>query len=71
MKVAVTVKPGTSQEKIVENADGSLTVFLRAKAHDGEANAALAKMLAKHFGVAKTRITILRGGKSRQKVVEF
>ena len=69
MNYSVTVKPGTSQERVVTNEDGSLTVFLRAKAHDGEANKALMRALAKYFGVAKGRIVIIRGEKSRKKVV--
>ncbi|MBR3164008.1 DUF167 domain-containing protein [Candidatus Saccharibacteria bacterium] len=71
MKYAITVKPGSSQEKIVETAPDELTVYLRAKAHDGEANDALIKLLSKHFKVAKTTIKILRGQKTRQKLIEF
>ena len=71
MKYAVVVKPGTSQEKIIETAPGELTVYLRAKAHDGEANEALIKALSKHFGVPKTSITITRGARSRIKQIEF
>ena len=68
---SVTVKPGSSQEKIVENTDGALTVYLRAKPHDGEANTALIKLLAKYFDVPKTSIQVIRGAKSRHKVIEF
>ena len=67
----ITVKPGTSQEKIVENEDGSLTIFLRAKAHDGEANAALIKLLSKHLKVPKTSITVKSGLKSRHKTINI
>ena len=67
----IIVKPGTSQKKIIETAPGELTVYLRAKAHDGEANDALVKMLSKHFKVPKTSIKILRGAKSRHKLVEI
>ena len=67
----VQVKPGSSQEKIVEIAPGELVVYLRAKPHDGEANVALVKALAKHFHVGKTNITIEKGQKSRQKVVSI
>ena len=70
-KYTVTVKPGSSQEKIVETAPGELTVYLRAKAHDGEANTALIKLLSKHFNVAKTSIAITRGMKSHTKIVEI
>ena len=47
-----------------------LTVWVRAKAHDGEANVAVVKALAKYFGVAKGRVRIVRGEKGRKKVVE-
>ena len=71
MAYTVRVKPGSRQEKIIETAPGELTVYLRAKAHDGEANAALIKALSKHFGVPKTSITITRGAKSRHKQIEI
>lgn len=71
MKYNITVKPGSSQEKIIESAPGELTVYLRAKPHDGEANAALIKLLAKHFNVPKTTIAVTRGSKSRNKTIEF
>ena len=71
MKYNVRVKPGSSQEKVVEETPGELTVFLYARAHDGEANAALIAVLAKHFGVAKSRVQILRGAKSRNKLIEI
>ena len=76
-KYLVTVKPGSSQEKIIETApateacSGELTVYLRAKAHDGEANTALIKLLSKHFRVPKTTIKITRGSHSRNKVIEI
>lgn len=68
---SVFVKPGSSQEKIVESASGELTVYLHASAHDGEANTALIKLLSKYFKVPKTSIAIARGAHSRHKVVEF
>ncbi len=70
-KYFVTVKPGSSQERIVETAKNELTIYLRAKPHDGEANTALIKLLAKHFDVPKTTIKILRGNHSRIKTIEF
>ena len=71
MKYAVTVKPGSSQEKIVETAPGELTVYLRAKPHDGEANDALIKILSKYLKVPKTTIVITHGTHSRVKIVEL
>lgn len=67
----ITIKPGTSQEKIVVISEHELTVFLRAKPHDDEANVALIKLLSKFFKVPKTTIKITRGLKSRTKTIEF
>ena len=47
------------------------TVYLRAKPHDGEANAALLTLLSKHFKVPKTQIKIVSGATSRRKVVDL
>ena len=71
MKYTVTVKPGSSQAKIVTNPDGSLTVFLHAKPHGGEANAALIAALSRHFKVPKTSVKIISGAHSRTKIIEF
>jgi len=71
VKYQVTVKPGSSQEKVVSTASDTLVVYLRAKPHDGEANTALVKLLAKHFHLAKSKIVILRGAKSRIKIIEI
>ena len=71
MRYAITVKPGSSQEKIIETNEGELTIYLRAKAHDGEANDALIKLLSKYHRVPKTSIKIIRGAKSKSKIIEF
>ena len=70
-KYQITVKTGTSQSKIIENSPSNLTVYLRAKPHDGEANTALIKLLAKHFKVPKTSIKIIHGAKSHNKIIEL
>lgn len=67
----VTVKPGSSREEIVATGPDELTVYLRAKPHDGEANTALINLLSKHFKVPKTTIEISRGAHSRTKIIRF
>ena len=71
MRYAIKVKPGSSQEKIIETNEGELTIYLRAKAHDGEANDALIKLLSKYYKVPKTSIKTIRGAKSKSKIIEF
>ena len=71
MNIQVVVKPGSKVQKIVPGDDGNLTVYLHARAHDGEANAALVKVLADYYGVSKSCVEVLRGQKSHQKVVSI
>jgi uncharacterized protein YggU (UPF0235/DUF167 family) len=59
-RVVVTVKPNSRKGPLVEVAvDGNLTVFVREPAVDGKATAAVIRQLAEHFGVAKSRITLV------------
>ncbi len=67
----ITVKPNSKKGPFIVADGDRLTVFLREKPVDGEANAALIKILSKHFNVAKTRINIKRGNASRKKLVEI
>ena len=71
MKYVIIIKPGTSQEKIIEKTPGQLIIYLRAKAHDNEANEALIKLLSKHFKTPKTSIKIIHGHKSHTKIIEL
>ncbi|MBQ9180878.1 DUF167 domain-containing protein [Candidatus Saccharibacteria bacterium] len=67
----ITVKPGASRTEVREVGPEELVIYLQARAHDGEANTALIQTLAKHFKIPKTSIEIIRGTKSRQKVIRF
>lgn len=67
----VTVKTGSKKGPLVEKTEGSLTVYLREKPHDGEANTALIKLLSEYFDVPKTSITIKAGAKSHHKIIEL
>lgn len=72
MRISVRVKPGTKGvTRLEKQEDGSYVAFLHARAHDGEANAALLKLVSDEFHVAKTQISIVSGAKSRQKVLEW
>lgn len=72
MKINVVIKPNSTKGPLVEKqADGSLIVYIREIAADGEANEALIKLLAKHYDVPKTSITIIRGHTSRHKLINI
>ena len=68
MRITVNVKPGSKKGPLVESSsDGTYVVYLRERAIDGAANEGLVKLLAKHFGVAKSKIIIESGLTSRIK----
>ena len=46
-------------------------VFVREPAVEGKANAGVVKILSEHFGVAKTRISLEKGSKSKFKIFEI
>lgn len=70
--VSVHVKPGSSKGPLIVNEpDGSLTLYVRERAVEGAANDAVVKLLAEYFHIPKRSITIVRGRTSRTKVVEL
>ncbi|WP_392532423.1 DUF167 domain-containing protein [Nostoc sp. C117] len=71
MQKKVKVKPNSKQQKIEEQLDGSLTVYLKSPPVDGKANEELIKLLAEKFNVAKSDIRIKSGLSSRQKLIEI
>ncbi|PLX27014.1 YggU family protein [Candidatus Parcubacteria bacterium] len=71
-KINIRVLPRSSKNEIVgEMADRTLKVKLTAPPVDGEANKKLIELLAKHFGVSKSKIKIVRGLTSKNKVIEI
>lgn len=70
MIYTVKVKPGSKQNS-VEISDDKIILRTTARAHDGEANEAVVKILSKHFKVAKGQVKIIRGEKSKIKTVEI
>jgi uncharacterized protein (TIGR00251 family) len=70
MRIRVRVKPGAREEKVSREPDGSLLVSVRARAHEGKANEAVVKAVAKALRVPKSQVSIVSGLSSRTKVLE-
>ena len=71
MQVNIRVMPRAKLNKIDPQPDGTIRVHTTAAPADGDANAAVIKLLARHFDVPKSSIRIIRGTTSRDKVIEF
>ena len=66
-EIALRVTPKASRNAIVAGEEG-LRVYVTVVPEDGKANAAVVKLLAKALGVAKSRLVLVRGATSRDKV---
>lgn len=69
-RLAVKVTPGARVE-MLEIADGKLVVKTRAKPKDGEATDAVLALIAGALGIARSRVSLLRGATSREKLVQL
>jgi uncharacterized protein YggU (UPF0235/DUF167 family) len=65
--IAVRVTPGARMARIEADADG-VRVWVTVPPEGGRVNAAVAEMLARAMGVAKTRLVLVRGAQGRDKI---
>ncbi|MFH0928812.1 MAG: DUF167 domain-containing protein [Candidatus Aenigmatarchaeota archaeon] len=71
MKINVFVKPNSKYSQVEKISDYDYKVRVDAPATDGDANARLIEILAEHFEVAKTSVSIVKGFKSKRKIVSI
>jgi uncharacterized protein len=70
MRYTIRVIPRAKQNKVVEE-EGRVKVYLTAPPVEGRANQALIEVLAAHFQVRRGDIRIVRGEKSRNKLIQI
>lgn len=66
-EIAVRVTPKASRDRIFVE-DDTIRVYVTTVPEDGKANKAVVKLLSKALGVPKTRLDLIRGATSRDKV---
>lgn len=71
MRISIRVKPNSKVESVEKTADGEYTVRVKAPPIEGRANESVRELLAAHFGVPKSRITIKLGSSGRRKLVDI
>lgn len=68
MKINVRVKTRSKIEKVIQVGPDQFEVCVGTPPIEGRANERVIELLAKHFGVAKSKVSLLRGEKSKLKV---
>jgi uncharacterized protein (TIGR00251 family) len=70
MKLFVKVKANAKEEKIEKPKENEFILCVKAPAKEGRANKAVIELLSKYFDTPKSRVTIIKGIKSKNKIIE-
>ena len=70
MKIRVRVVPNAKKVEIKKE-EGYLKVKLKSKPEGGKANKELIEILSRYFDTPKSKIRIISGLKSRDKLIEL
>lgn len=70
-RIAVRVTPRGGRDAISVDTDGTVRVRVSAAPTDGRANAAVQDLLARAMRVPKTRLLLIAGATSRDKVFQL
>jgi uncharacterized protein (TIGR00251 family) len=65
----VRLQPRARAEEIVGERDGALVVRVTAPDVEGRANEALCRLIARRAGVPSRSVSVVRGGRGRDKLV--
>ena len=70
-RISIMVQPNSRSAAITKIGESEFRAAVREPARDGKANQALVELLARHFGIPKSTIRIVRGHSSRRKIIEL
>lgn len=65
----VKVHPGSREDRLEEKSPSAWEAWVRAEAEQGQANAAVLKLLAHKLGLEAKRLRIIKGAKTPSKII--
>ncbi|MDO4871960.1 MAG: DUF167 domain-containing protein [bacterium] len=75
MQIRAKIKPNSKKGPLAQKMQDELgdfwEIFVREPAVEGKANRAVIEILAREFGVSKSRIKLSKGQKSKFKIFEI
>jgi uncharacterized protein YggU (UPF0235/DUF167 family) len=69
--IQVKVRPSSGASSLEQKEDGTWFARLKAAPEDGKANAELLTLVAKHFKVPRSAVSIMRGASGRTKLLSI
>ena len=70
MKLSVKAHPKAKKVRVIQTDAAHLEVWVREAADKGRANEAIVEAGSEYFQIAKSRVRVLRGEKSKNKIIE-
>jgi uncharacterized protein len=71
MRISVKVKTNAREVRVEKTVGGEYRVLVKSKPVEGKANEAVREALAEHFGIPRSRVTLILGQTSKQKVFDI
>jgi uncharacterized protein (TIGR00251 family) len=69
--ITVTVRPNAATSGLVQISPAEYKASVKALPEKGKANKAVIELLADHFGVARSAVTILHGQNKKKKLIRI
>lgn len=71
MKISVKVKPNSKESKVKKIEGNIFLVYVKSSPIENKANKEMIEVISEHFGVQKSKISIVSGHSSKNKIVEI
>jgi uncharacterized protein (TIGR00251 family) len=69
--IKLKVKPNARAAELSQQSDGTWLAKVKAPPVDGKANEALIELVAEHFGVKRSQVSIKSGAAARLKLIQI
>jgi uncharacterized protein (TIGR00251 family) len=70
MQISIIAHPNSKKPRIEKDLFGALHVYVSQPPLEGKANKAVAEALAEYFKISKSKVILVRGEKSKQKIFD-
>lgn len=71
MIIEAKIVPNARKNNLIDLGQNKYKIYITAPAIQGKANQALIEFLANHFQISKNQARILKGMKSKNKIIEI
>lgn len=71
MLIKVKVYPSSKKEEIIKKGDNEYQIKVKEKPENNKANEKVIEILSVYFKIASSKIVIIKGQKSRNKIIKI